>query len=223
MLIDIHTHHKHSSQTQVSIFNILIEKELDIRLNDNQLYSAGIHPWNIDEIRFKQQLEILENLSRVPTVVAIGEAGLDKSRGAEFQRQLEIFKHHIDLSEKLQKPLIIHCVKAFNEIIKLKNEVMPHQPWIIHGFRQNNQIAIQLLNAGMKLSFGKSILTDNRFDTLFINVLEDDFFFETDEAEVDTLSLIYEKVAGLKGISIQILEKKQIANFERIFKTRINV
>jgi TatD DNase family protein len=68
--------------------------------------------------------------------------------------QTNIFLHHVELSERLEKPLTIHCVRAFDRMLMLRKQLRPTQPWVIHGFRGKPELAQQLLAAGFDLSFG---------------------------------------------------------------------
>ena len=88
-------------------------------------------------------------------VWAIGECGLDKYSQVDFDIQKQYFIKQIKLSELTHKPLIIHCVKAYNELLNLKKIYKPTQPWLIHGFRKNKNVAEQLIKAGCFLSFGQ--------------------------------------------------------------------
>ncbi len=59
------------------------------------------------------------------------------------------------MSGAVGKPLIIHCVKAFNELIELKKKYRPQMPWVVHGFRNNLNIARMLLREDIRLSIGE--------------------------------------------------------------------
>ena len=144
---DIHTHDK--SRTDASI-NIYHNEEII----EGAYHSVGIHPWHTVEVD-SITIEKLNILATHPQVIAIGETCLYALKGAPIDKQIEIFRHHVTLSEKYQKPLIIHCVKAFNEIISLKKQLRPTMPWIIHGFRGKPQLAQQLLDNGFYISLGK--------------------------------------------------------------------
>lgn len=117
------------------------------------LYSAGLHPWLTSEAT-PEMIAAIDARARRADVVAIGEVGLDALRGAPPARQEEIFRHYVDLSEELRKPLIIHCVKAWDALMRIRRERRPQQPWAIHGFRGKQELARQLLDAGMYLSLG---------------------------------------------------------------------
>lgn len=121
-------------------------------------YSVGIHPWNVGKVNGRS-IRLLAALAAEPSVVAIGECGLDAvgadDRGQTLERQTELLRVHFDLSERLEKPLLLHIVRAFPEIIALKKKWRPSQPWIIHGFRGKPQLARELLAHGFYLSFGE--------------------------------------------------------------------
>ena len=165
---DIHTHDK--SRTD-AIINIYPNEEII----KGAYHSVGIHPWHTIEVD-STTIEKLNILATHPQVIAIGEAGLDALKGAPIDKQIEIFRHHVTLSEKYKKPLIIHCVKAFNEIISLKKQLRPTMPWIIHGFRGKPQLAQQLLDNGFYISLGK------HFNPASAAIIPPDrLFYESDE------------------------------------------
>ena len=56
---------------------------------------------------------------------------------------------------ELDKPLVIHLVKAMSELLKLKQQIKPANPWIIHGFRGKAALAEECLRHGFYLSFGE--------------------------------------------------------------------
>ncbi|MDE5608182.1 MAG: TatD family hydrolase [Muribaculaceae bacterium] len=117
------------------------------------LMSAGLHPWRSAEAD-PELMRAIDKRIRRPEVVAIGEVGLDALRGAPLDVQEELFEHYIDLSEELGKPLIIHCVRAWDRLLSLYKRRRPSQPWAIHGFRGKPELARQLLDAGMYISLG---------------------------------------------------------------------
>ena len=84
----------------------------------------------------------------------IGECGIDRQRGGDVEAQIELTRWHADLAERLGKPLILHIVGAWSEIIALRKRMKPVQPWIIHGFRGKEALARQLVDAGFHLSLG---------------------------------------------------------------------
>lgn len=195
---DIHTHHLPESYDEkvVSIFNAFPQeyakyKDID---NVNLYFSVGIHPWYLEDLdaQFGALYKSLED----KRVVAIGEAGLDKICGTRIDLQLEVFRKQIEISIETDKPLIVHCVKAWDELIALYKEYKPSTEWIVHGFRGKWQLARQLSTLGLKLSFG------SKFQPLALqNIALDSIFIESDESEQSIVSICQE-VSVFYGISI---------------------
>lgn len=138
-----------------------VEQRGNLRLHKGYYYSVGIHPWNLFKAT-TADIRMLQALAAEPQILAIGECGLDPkiessgllSRNEIIEAQTRLLTLHISLSERLSKPMILHIVKAYPEIIALRKSLRPVQPWIIHGFRGKPQLASELLAHGFHLSFG---------------------------------------------------------------------
>jgi TatD DNase family protein len=115
-------------------------------------FTYGIHPWFLEEGTHEEQLERVEKVTAQPEVIAIGEAGYDKLRGASPELQQSVFEKQVLISEKLQKPLIIHCVRAWDELLASHRRLRPAMKWMIHGYRGKKKQAEQLLSKGFWLS-----------------------------------------------------------------------
>lgn len=127
-------------------------------------YSVGIHPWHADT----GDVAEVEHLAADPRVVAIGECGIDKLRGPGLEVQMPVFEAQARLAERLQKPLIIHCVRAYGEIMALHDRLHPTVPWIIHGFNRNAALARQLTDRGIYLSIATNRPAPVGIDPAFI-------------------------------------------------------
>ncbi len=79
------------------------------------------------------------------SVIFLGECGFDRLKGEDLAFQTTVFEAQIRLAESISKPVVIHCVKAFNEIISIKKRLKPSIPLIIHGFHQNKTILNDLI------------------------------------------------------------------------------
>ena len=177
MILDIHTHNKGANAN--SIINLSVEEYAEFNRSD-RLYSIGLHPWHIGENTDKS-IELLTKFAENKNVVAIGETGIDSLNGnAPLFQQLLIMKRHIEISERVAKPLIIHNVKAHDIIISLRKEFSPSMPWIIHGFRNKPSVAKMLINAGCYLSFGKFFNEESLISTPDNRILA-----ETDDADIE--------------------------------------
>ena len=172
-MLDFHTHRPHPD----SIFNLPSEKAVLSAYSEFKYLSAGIHPWNTEAATI-EDYKALGELAKDDRIVAIGECGIDKLRGAELDKQKAVFIAHVALSERLKKPLIIHCVKAYQEILALKRDLTPAQTWVIHGFRGKGILAKQLLDKGLRLSFGEKFNPD-----ALKAVGAENLLIETDDSE----------------------------------------
>ena len=192
------------------------------RSGDTNHYSYGLHPWYIEAQSADEELERLNHIAREPRCMAIGECGLDKLSKVEFALQERVFIEHIRIANDIGKPLIIHCVKAFNELINCLNLNDNKVPVIIHGFNNNENIARVLVNEGYFFSFGKALLGyESNAAKAIKNVGRKNFFLETDDADI-SIKYIYRKASELLGVSEEIMQQQLQANFERVFQTKLD-
>ena len=164
-------------------------------------YSIGIHPWHIDENRLESDLKMIEEKLQLTECLALGECGLDKRIEVPFTVQIEVFEMQIALAEKYQKPLVLHLVAAYQELIEIKNRLQISVPIVLHGFSKNEQIAKQLIDNGFYLSFGKYLLRNPELESVFKSIPNDRFFLETDTID-ETLEDVYELAAKYKNIKM---------------------
>jgi TatD DNase family protein len=113
---DIHTHRL---PTNPDITAIVSVEAGSTDLSDYAYCSVGIHPRHTN----MTGLSDLEATAKHPNVVAIGETGLDKLASIPMEQQEKLFKTHIELAGKLRKPLIIHCVKAWPALIRIRKQM----------------------------------------------------------------------------------------------------
>ncbi|MFJ1438234.1 TatD family hydrolase [Capnocytophaga canimorsus] len=190
VFFDMHSHNLSEEENALVILN-----QYPLSAQTDSFFSVGIHPWYLED--WEKQWTKMRPLASHQNCLAVGECGLDKNISTHFELQQEIFKKHIELSEELKKPLIIHCVKAYDEVIRLKKQYKPEQMWVIHGFRKNEKTALNLIKAGIKLSFGKALLSDESLQKTFRNLPQDSFFLETDNAHIP-ISHIYQKAIEIR-------------------------
>lgn len=179
-------------------------------------YSVGIHPWYIDENRLATDLQVIEEKLKLSECLALGECGLDKRIEVPMALQIEVFEKQIALAEKYQKPLVLHLVAAFDELIEIKKRLKISVPIVIHGFSKSEQLAKQLIDNGFYLSFGKYLLRNKEMEAVFKSIPNDKFFLETDTIE-ETLEEVYQKAAFCKTISVEELQKMVEKNWKAIF------
>lgn len=205
MLINTHTHH-FTGQA----FELMNGPEKN---HPERYYSAGIHPFDsfCDNHFFKKVFNELHN----PNCLAVGEAGLDRLKGPDLKIQIETFQKQVEWSEELKMPVIIHCVKAWNELKVIKREINPTQTWIYHGF---SKVAIlnEVLNENLIISVGSAILTNEKLQESIKLIPNDRLFLETDDSSFPILEL-YLKVCELKNLTLHELEQIIENNFKKVF------
>ncbi len=205
MLINIHTHR--STGRQIEVVNRTFEDLVP------EYFSFGIHPWEIE--LWEEKINEMSQVLSEENCLAVGEIGLDKLKGPNLVRQMTIFKQQIQLAEQHKLPVILHCVKAWNELKNLKRELKPKQPWIFHGFSKAS-LTKEVLNERIYISLGQAILTSLSLQNALLNIPLDRLFLETDDASC-TIEEIYQKVSELKNIPLSELEKQLEENFKLVF------
>ncbi len=214
MFLDIHTHQTKQEQEVVAIQSLSLSESTFLAMPKIKPISIGIHPWYGKLEELPKNMKYLSVLARQENVKLIGECGLDKLKGETMESQLQMLEAQVTLAEELQKPLILHCVKAFDELIALKKRLQPSVPMIIHGFNKKHEMAQQLINQGFCLSFGAAILKSEEV-VFALEKIDQPFFLETDESEVD-IQDIYIKVAEIKKISLDELKDIIFANWKKM-------
>lgn len=208
--------HTHQSSNQEGVLELVNQypQEFDASIPN---YSIGIHPWHIVEDRIGADLKIIESKLKDVNCLAIGECGLDKRIEIPLALQQMVFEKQLALSEKYKKPVVIHCVAAFQEVIAIKKKMAISVPMIIHGFSKNKETAEQLIANGFYLSFGKYLLRNPELELVFKSISKERLFLETDTIE-EGIEAVYELAA--KYINIELEEMRAIinANFNTVFK-----
>lgn len=207
--------HTHSFKNQETILEVVNQYPWEFSDAIPQ-YSIGIHPWYINQERLSSDLDIIANKLHETNCLALGECGLDKRIEIPLSVQIEVFQQQLELLQKTTKPVILHCVAAYQEVIAIKKEMNIENPMIIHGFSKNEQVAKSLLDNHFYLSFGKYLLRNPDLEKVFKLVPNDMFFLETDTIE-ETIVQVYEKAASVKEMPLDLLKKQVHGNFAEVF------
>lgn len=182
MINDIHTHRIDAADAVVSV------NPWEYAPVVGKMYSVGIHPWQLGRAT-NADFKRVDELASCGNVVMIGECGIDKLRGGDIDRQIEVVEWHATLAQRVGKPLVLHCVRASNELCLLRRRLRPVTPWIVHGFRGNARVARRLLDDGFFISYGE------RFNPDAVNITPADrLLVETDESRLP-VGEIYARLA----------------------------
>lgn len=199
--------HHHKKNNSCGIYNLNWK-----RAPTNSPYSIGIHPKDIDFEHIDSQFDWLRS-NITENCFAIGECGLDSFVDTDLKIQEDVFLKQIRFANEIKKPIIIHCVRKFYEVISFKKYA--EQPMIIHGFNKKASIAEDLLKNNFYLSFGKAVLYNLSLQNTLKTIPLDKIFLETDNDNFN-IEELYVKVSELKGISLENLNKQITENLETI-------
>ncbi|MBS1780918.1 MAG: TatD family hydrolase [Bacteroidetes bacterium] len=185
--------------------------------NDGQ-YSVGLHPWYINNDTFDAKFRELEQAAKGDNVMAVGECGLDKVCDTDWDLQVRAFSKQVNLANRLRKPLVIHCVRAYEEVLGMLKDSAVNVPVIFHGFNKKWQLAEQILKQGYYLSFGAAILKEDAgAKDVFNKVPADKFFLETDDRDASIID-IYNAAASIRKTPPDALILQLRKNFATVFK-----
>lgn len=202
MFVDIHTH----------VDNQSVIKIVD-DFSENILTTWGVHPWDVIDFNLSQISQIQRNLREI---FAIGEVGLDKVHKETFAKQVEVFEEMIRLSESYGKPMIVHCVRAYSEIIEIRKRTKATMPWVIHGFNSSVETMRQLLKYDIYISLGEILYhNENQAVKILKTIPVDRLVLETDVSGRD-IKDVYAKAAELMGCEIEFLCDKIFENYGRL-------
>lgn len=189
--IDFHAHHASLRGERV------IQDGTDTR---------GRHPWNLTNAPHS----LISSFFHFP--IAIGESGLDRTCNTPYDLQLKVFREEVKLSEELQKPLFLHCVRAIDDVLAIRRELKAQQPWIWHGYRGNSQQLKQLLPHNFYFSFG---ICFN--EQALLNCPLERLLLETDEDTQHPIADLYRQVSQLRNIPLNDLINQMHCNFHTLF------
>ncbi len=176
-LVDIHTHLSHPQHPT--------------------LRCAALHPW--DAALFSGSLYSTP-LPSSGHIDAVGEIGLDWACSVDHDLQLRLFEAQLQYACSHHLPVVIHCVKAFNECTAmLLKHTPPHT--IFHGFIGSVEQASLAVSRGYHLSFGvRSFRSPKSIAAMRATPL-DRLFFETDN-DPTPLADVYSRGCALLGIEL---------------------
>lgn len=207
MYLDCHTHRNFNEN--YSIVNL---RDSDPE-SSSFYYSYGFHPW--DKEVSQKSWDDLEIHLQDSKCLALGEVGLDTLKGPTVEIQTSRLYKQLEVNQKYNLPIIVHCVKSWNELKAIAGN-FKHFQWIFHGF---NKVSIleEVLREGWMISIGASILKNEKLQNSIQKIPEERLLIETDDEEVDIFE-IYQKISKIKKISLPELEEIITNNFKSTFK-----
>lgn len=214
--IDIHTHGANEATSKAICVRNVFAANYPEMVSENYV-SVGLHPWHIKKATLKQDLENLNAAAQQNNVIAIGETGLDRAITVSLDLQKTIFESHLIIAAKANKPVIIHAVRAYPDIVEVYKKTRLDTTLIFHGFNGNTQTAKQLTGKGFYLSFGENLFKDkSNASAVFRDIPLEHIFLETDESKKSIVE-IYARAAELKKMASENLKGQIHQNFINCF------
>lgn len=208
--VNIHTHKASGTGIELVNYNIIDSAPA------GEFSSAGLHPWNIGKCNHLQAIETLHEWCNAGSISAIGEIGLDHCTEADARTQANIFTQQLQIAQINGLPAIIHCVKAYSDILRILNSEKPTIPIIFHGFTGNCTTMRQLERHNAFFSFGKRLLTSKDAQSSLANANSNRIFFETDNDDIP-IGNIYNFAASIMNVDIDKLRQITFSNLIKIF------
>ena len=217
MFLNTHTHHLSHQSDVLELYN-QFPNELNLNA---KIYSIGIHPAYINSTTIDEEIDLINHHILNKNCLAIGEIGLDKLCETDFNLQIEVFEKQIKIAEENQLPIIIHSVRAYQEILHSRKKLNLTVPFIFHGFNKNEQLLQQIIAQNCFASFGKNLLYNKNLQIIFANLSAKYFFLENDSSQIP-IQEIYAFAAELRKISIEELQQQMAENWKNVFGFEIS-
>ena len=211
--VDIHTHHVNIEWEQLAIHNY------DLPINEipsAQYFSAGWHPWHLNGFSADECKSEFKKLASYKNFVAVGECGLDRKKGNNWDEQILAFETQLEIAKEYKKPLILHAVKSYSDLLQLLKMHQFENKVLIHVFIGNEQVIMQFSTFDTYFSFGKSIFNDDSKSIESLKrIAPEKIFFETDDSNF-SISDIYLRAATIRQVSVEELSRITKNNFRKL-------
>ncbi len=207
--------------------------------NRGIVYAAvGIHPWNVQKLgktELQDTLDLIRGEKSNPTLVAVGEIGLDHKYMSIWEEQVNVFSEMLRLGEELDLPVIIHSRGAAEEIISMLpsyklNRVLLH--WFSHPLSALEK-ALEIgcyVTEGLPVVYSEGIREVVKKTPLINLLTETDgpvrFFKPPFNGRRTTPAFIPEAVkviATIKGMNLEEVADQLISNFTRFFGHKVKL
>lgn len=169
---------------------------------------AGIHPWQADK---ENELPDLAQCD------IVGETGLDYACGVDREVQKRLFIEHLKGAVDTDKPIVLHVVRAVEDVLNILKDYLPIRGVIFHGFIGSWQQAERCIQRGYYLSFGARSLQSPKTREVIAKMPQNLLFCETDDNADITIEEIYRSVAEIRNTTAEELLKTIEENYKNLF------
>lgn len=211
--LDFHTHSLRQADRSdvLEIVSIHLGKD-----RPHDWFTVGLHPWWTEQPVTAEQRTQLEGLLTDSRCLAMGEMGLDNLKGPAMEVQMDILRSQLSIADALNKPVVIHCVRAFDQLVQVKNEFPGIENWCVHGYGRHAILGKQLIGQGFYLSLMPG-LPSAKYAELLGALPLDRLFLETDSMPEAIIVDVYREMADLAGIDVAALQAQMNKNANVFF------
>lgn len=213
-ILDFHTHSMRHADTQN------VQEIISVHLGQQkqyQYFTVGMHPWWTEQQVSPTQKDELVNLLQQDNCLAMGEMGMDNLKGPSMETQMDILRSLLTIADEQGKSVIIHCVRAFNQLVQIKKEFPNIKNWCVHGYGRHATLARQLIDQGFYLSLMPTMPLD-KYQQLYDELPHDRLFLETDSMKEADITTIYSNVAAMLNVEVSHLCRQINRNARDFFK-----
>lgn len=245
-MINIHTHHTPLDSDELYVLNRYPGDELcpngKLRTDDGSRrlvgVSVGLHPWHVGT-DWAEKCAVVAQKARQTSVCMLGECGLDKACTSDYEVQKEAFEAQLQVAESVGKPVLIHCVRAFDDLLRMRNKYNKVM-WVVHGFRGKPQLIKQLYAKGIYVSFGiqynveslrlvyygsllpngsgnHSLLLLSDSGNSDCDLILNPFYLETDDRPEVSLQMVCRQVCQDLGVGLHEVQSRVCLHEARLF------
>ncbi len=218
-LLDIHTHLGNPENRENQIVSVDIREVLEEGFQPQGPFSIGVHPWYIDELVIDEAIEFVNEYVVHEKCMALGEAGLDRSIKTSFNDQLEVFEKQIQMAiDHNIHAVIIHCVRAFPDILNVIKKKNYKGSLIFHDYNGKPEMSAQLLRYNSFFSYGEKLFNKNSggFKSLS-HIPNHRILLESDDMNHKSIEDVYDKAADLLKLKVDNLHQIVLENAENAF------
>ena len=208
------------------------KKALDFSKEFHFMYATcGISPNDIEDF-VENNLREIEEIGKDSKIVAIGEIGLDYywNKGNK-DKQKELFIKQIEIANRLDKPIVIHTRDAAIDTIEILKQYPVNKKGIFHCCPLNQELIKEGLKLGYYISFSGNVTFKNAKSESCISLVPlDKILIETDSPYLSpepfrgkrndsrNVKLVAQKIAEIKGISLEEAAKITYENASKIYQ-----
>lgn len=209
--INLHTHLPEPDDEVISVYNLLLNETSE---DPGGYFSAGLHPWYADQLLPGRLSDLLNLLATNSRMIAIGETGLDTLCKVPFRIQQDVFELHLRKAEEFHLPVVIHCVKAWDEVIEMSSGYPVIK--ILHGYSGSPALTGRLVKSGFCFSVGKAILNpSSKIHQSVGSIPAENLFCETDTSGI-SVQAVYSALSAALHVDEEELRCIISGNFSQL-------